>query len=225
MTLDLETLQEKLEYRFADPALAQRALTHRSAQKQNNERLEFLGDAVLGLVAAEILLQKYPEADEGELSRVRASIVNKDVLANVARDLNLGPLLRLGSGEVKSGGRDRESILADSVEALIAAIYLDSGLEPCRVFISKWIAAQHLEAEGIKPKDFKTQLQEILQSQQLALPEYEVVDTTGAEHSQVFHVSCRVVLLEEAQQGSGRSKRAAEQDAAERVLREIREGQ
>ncbi|MCF7991969.1 MAG: ribonuclease III [Thiohalocapsa sp.] len=199
--------------------LLSQALTHRSAGPVNNERLEFLGDALLGLVIAEALWQRFPDADEGELSRRRASLVNKESLALVARELRLGDYLRLGSGELRTGGHTRDSILADAFEAVIGAVYLDLGFETgketvLRIFEGMLGRAAREQAE----KDPKTRLQELLQSRRRPLPEYDVVEITGQQHAQRFLVECRIEGDQRVVRGEGTSRRRAEQDAAERML-------
>lgn len=222
MVKQLEKLQQTLAYQFSDLDLAQQALTHRSANKPHNERLEFLGDALLGFIIAEALYELHPEASEGELSRMRANIVNKSALAEIAREIELGEFLQLGTGELKSGGMQRDSILADTVEALTAAIYLDGGLAACKSFV-KTINERNLffKENSSKQKDCKTRLQELLQAQGKDLPHYEVVKVSGAAHEQVFHVACKLDVLSEKQIGSGSSKRDAEQRAAEKILNSI----
>lgn len=206
-----------LGHRFADAALLERALTHRSAAHANNERLEFLGDALLNLLVAELIYETHPRASEGEMTRLRAALVNGAALAGMARSHRLGDRLHLGPGELKSGGYRRDSILADAFEAVIAAIYLDSGWAACRELVRTQFAA--LVAEGARtPKDAKTRLQELLQARGLPLPVYELVDTRGEEHARVFDVTCRVESLDEVFAGSASSRRAAEQMAAERAL-------
>lgn len=222
MVKHLKSLQASLAYQFSDPELAQLALTHRSANASHNERLEFLGDSLLGFITAELLFENNPEATEGELSRMRASLVSKPALAAVARKLGLGEFLLLGSGEKNSGGSDRDSILADAVEALIAAIYLDGGMEPCKAFVAE-ISGSKL-AKGVaaaKRKDAKTRLQELVQARGESLPNYEVVEISGAAHEQVFHVSCQLESMRVDAEGSGPSKRLAEQQAAKNVLDSI----
>lgn len=220
----LSAFQRALAYQFIDPALLNLALTHRSAGKVHNQRLEFLGDAALGLVMAELLFQFYPEAPEGELSQLRASLVNRHSLAEIARNLDLGTLLTLGLGEQKSGGRQRDSILSDALEAVLGAIYLDGGIDACRHSI------QHVFADRLEPdshakihhaKDAKTRLQEIMQAQSVDLPEYDVIDIKGDEHNQVFFVRCRTALTNGNFHGSGRSRRDAEQQAALAALGEL----
>lgn len=216
-------LLKRLGYRFRDASLLDSALTHRSAGGLNNERLEFLGDAVLGLVIAEDLYKRYPEASEGELSRLRASLVRKQTLAELARDLELGECLRLGSGELKSGGYRRDSILADALEAIFGAVYLDSGFAGC----AQLIQALYSERLGALPdepmalKDPKTLLQEHLQGQHLELPEYSVISIRGDAHQQVFEVECRVPALDQSTRGNGSSRRRAEQQAAQAMLESL----
>lgn len=215
-----QALLRRLDYRFADPTLLDSALTHRSAGGSNNERLEFLGDAVLGLVIAEALYRRYPEASEGELSRLRASLVRKQTLAELARDLDLGEYLRLGSGELKSGGYRRDSILADALEAIFGAVYLDSGFAACESLIRALYAERfaRLPAEAVAVKDAKTRLQEHLQGRHLERPDYAVVSISGDAHAQVFDVECRVAGLDRSARGTGSSRRRAEQQAAQRML-------
>ena len=215
-----DALLKKLSYRFRDPALLDSALTHRSAGGLNNERLEFLGDAVLGLVIAEDLYKRYPDAREGQLSRLRASLVRKQTLAELARGLDLGEYLRLGSGELKSGGYRRDSILADALEAIFGAVYLDSGFAACAALIQGLYADRlgALPDEPVAIKDPKTLLQEHLQGRRLELPEYSVVAIRGTAHNQVFDVECRVEAIDRSARGSGSSRRRAEQQAAQHML-------
>lgn len=219
MAAELELLQQRLRYRFTNPGLALQAITHRSADRLHNERLEFLGDSVLGHIVARELYSRYPQAAEGDLSRMRASLVNRETLAELARELELGTLLRLGAGERKSGGKRRASILADALEALLAAVLLDSDLESTRELVLRLYGdrLRQLEA-GQRGKDSKTALQEMLQARSLPLPEYTVLDISGEAHDQTFTVTCKVAMLESAVEGSGKSKRLAEQDAAQRTL-------
>jgi ribonuclease III len=223
MVNKLDKLQQTLAYQFSNPKLAQLALTHRSATASHNERLEFLGDSLLGFIIAEVLYELHPEATEGELSRMRASMVKKSALAKIARNLQLGDYLQLGSGELNSGGSERDSILADSVEALIAAIFLDGGMQACKSFV-KSINASMLSTKAVrgKQKDAKTQLQEFLQAQGAALPDYEVLEIGGVAHDQVFHVSCKLESRGQSAKGSGSSKREAEQQAAQKLLDAIK---
>lgn len=215
-----DALLGRLGYRFADPVLLISALTHRSAGGVNNERLEFLGDAVLGLVIAEALYKRYPDASEGELSRLRASLVRKQTLAELARDLELGDCLRLGSGELKSGGYRRDSILADALEAVFGAVYLDGGFAACAALIHALYAERlsQLPERPLALKDPKTRLQEHMQGRHLGLPEYHVLSVDGDAHAQVFQVECRVERLGEATVGYGSSRRRAEQQAALQML-------
>lgn len=215
----------KLRHRFRDPAWAELALTHRSAGKPNNERLEFLGDALLGAIIAELLYEVHPKASEGELSRLRAQLVNGQTLAVVARELDLGDGLKLGPGELKSGGFRRDSILADAFEALVAAVYLDGGFDACRDTV-RGLFNERIVALRRSSKDAKTRLQEWLQAKGLPLPQYELVASHGEDHAKTFDVSCTIVeplsLTAAARAGN---RRAAEQDAAESVLSQLLEQQ
>jgi len=209
----------RLGYCFRDPALLDVALTHRSAGRANYERLEFLGDSVLNFVVALLAYREYPASDEGELSRYRAALVSSHSLAALAAELGLGEQLRLGGGELKSGGFRRGSILADSLEAIFGAIYLDGGLEAVSTVIEQRLEArlrQLPSAEALK--DPKTRLQEQLQGRGLALPAYELVEVGGEPHEQWFVASCEVPALGLCERGRGSSRRRAEQEAAERVL-------
>jgi len=207
-----------LDYRFRDPALAELALTHRSVGRPNNERLEFFGDALLGMLVAEMLYTVHPNASEGELSRLRAQLVNGQALAVMARALELGEGLKLGPGELKSGGFRRDSILADAFEATIAAVYLDGGFEACRQVVRGLFEARIHELKR-SSKDAKTRLQEWLQARALPLPHYELVASHGEDHAKVFEVSCSVDEPEPCTaRAEGGSRRGAEQDAAEDVL-------
>ena len=216
---DRKKLEAQLGYTFRDPDSLTQALTHRSAGKSHNERLEFLGDAILDMVIAELLFDRYPEATEGMLSRMRANLVNRDVLADVAASLELGNSLNLGTGERKSGGKRRASILADAVEALLAAIYLESDLGTVREVVEK-LFDTHLDSrDTARPrKDSKTRLQELMQSRGMPLPDYSVKQVSGEAHDQTFTVECAVVALAAPLTGTGKSKRMAEQSAARRVL-------
>ncbi len=217
MNPSTERLCRALGYAFRDPRLLAEALTHRSASGSNNERLEFLGDAALNCVIAAELFHAYPRASEGELSRLRASLVKQDALAGLARRLALGDYLRLGSGELKSGGFRRDSILADALEAIFGAVYLDSDWETCRHLILTLYRdglAQLPAAEALK--DPKTRLQEYQQARQRALPVYHVVAVTGAAHAQCFKVECSIDELRTSAVGA--SRRKAEQEAARRAL-------
>lgn len=205
----------KLGYDFADPSLCELAMTHRSCGKRNNERLEFLGDSILNFVIADDLYERFPQAREGELSRLRAGQVKGETLAEIARELGFGDYLRLGSGELKSGGFRRDSILADSVEAVIGAIYLDSDMDTVRGFILGWYQAR-LDKINLKlsQKDSKTRLQEFLQSRRIPLPQYELINVEGEAHDQTFYILCHVEMLEQPTKGTGSSRRQAEQEAA-----------
>lgn len=211
----------ELAYRFHDPALAQLALTHRSFGRPNNERLEFLGDALLGAIVAEMLYEAHPRASEGELSRLRAQLVNGQALAVLARELELGDELKLGPGELKSGGFRRDSILADAFEALVAAVYLDAGFEACREVV-RGLFQQRIDDLPRSSKDAKTRLQEWLQGRGLPLPRYELIASHGDDHAKVFEVSCAIDGPEPLRtEASGPSRRAAEQDAADAVLAQL----
>ena len=210
-------------YRFRDPGLATLALTHRSAGKPNNERMEFLGDALLGALVAELLFEAHPNASEGELSRLRAQLVNGQALAVIGRELELGDDLKLGPGELKSGGFRRDSILADAFEALVAAVYFDDGYDACRQVVRRLFTPRVAEIKR-SSKDAKTRLQEWLQGKGLPLPIYELTDSYGEDHAKIFDVSCTIDEPEPIRvEGRGGSRRAAEQDAAETVLRRLLE--
>ena len=220
MTRSQELLQKALGYTFAEPQLLQQALTHRSAGSRNNERLEFLGDAILGCVIAEELYERYPRAREGELSRLRATLVRRESLAEIAQELELGRYLNLGSGERKSGGYRRDSILSDALEALFGAIYLDTGFRSTRSCILALFAIKLESLSGAASlKDAKTRLQEYLQALRKPLPEYIVTEVSGEAHAQSFRVDCVVRDIDvEPTQGAGSSRRQAEQEAAEKML-------
>jgi ribonuclease-3 len=199
--------------------LLEQALTHRSIGSSNNERLEYLGDSILGFVIADIIYQKFPTASEGELTRLRASLVKGEKLAEISREIELQEKVKLGTGELKSGGWRRDSILANTLEALIGAIYLDSDIESCRNFILK-LYKTHLD--NVNPadikKDAKTQLQEHLQSRKQNVPDYKVISETGSSHQPEFTVSCKIDLFDEAVTATGKSKRKAEQAVAKQVI-------
>jgi len=204
---------------FSEPRLLRQALRHRSAGAPHNERMEFLGDALVNLIVAEALHARWPKADEGALTRARAALVRESSLAAIARELKLGDALELGPGEMKTGGHRRESILADALEAVVAAIHLDSGFEACRAVVLPWFEpAMDALAAGKVEKDPKTRLQEWLQARQFGRPEYVLVDTRGDEHERIFVVRCRLVEPESSAEGEGLSMRAAEQSAAAAVL-------
>jgi len=205
---------------FRDAALFTQALTHRSAGSPHNERLEFLGDALVNQFVAEVLYLRWPKADEGALTRARAELVRESALAGIARELHLGERLVLGPGEMKTGGHRRDSILADAVEALVAAIYLDAGFEACRAAVLPWFEAMlaALPPPHKLGKDAKTRLQEWLQARQHALPSYALVEERGDDHARVFRVSCTLAEPAMRSEGEGSSRRAAEQQAADAVL-------
>ena len=219
MKPDIDKLCGQLGYRFTDAQLIAQALTHRSVGGVNNERLEYLGDAVLGFVVAEALYRNFPDASEGQLSRLRSSLVKRDTLAKIAREFDLGNYLNLGLGELRSGGHKRASILADGFEAVLAAIYLDGEYVAVREVIlrifSPYIQSLNLEDHQ---KDPKTCLQELLQAQKLSLPSYQITEISGDPHQQTFHVLCSIAELQQEVQGTGSSRRKAEQDAAARLL-------
>lgn len=212
-------LDRTLQYRFDDPSLFSQALTHRSANGCNNERLEFLGDAVLDFVISEALFQLRPEADEGDLSRLRSSLVKDSSLAGIASSIGLGEHLLLGSGERKTGGHRRESILADALEAIFGAIYLDAGFAAAKRVVERVFAERLADLPDARDlRDPKTRLQEWLQARQLALPQYELRKVTGEDHKQFFEVSCTVAELSQTTEGSASSRRKAEQKAARQML-------
>jgi ribonuclease-3 len=215
----LQALQARLQHRFADPALLQRALTHRSFSADHNERLEFLGDSVLGLGVAHMLYQALGSGAEGDLSRLRAQLVRQDSLHRLALDLGLPALLRLGEGEMRSGGERRPSILADALEAIIGAVYLDGGHAVADALVRRLFEQVEISpAMSAAAKDAKTALQEWLQGRKMALPAYEVMRVLGAAHRQTFEVRCRVAEKGLEALGQGASRRAAEQAAATAML-------
>jgi ribonuclease-3 len=210
---------ESFGHAFREPMLLRQALRHRSAGAPHNERMEFLGDALVNLIIAEALHARWPKADEGALTRARAALVRESSLAAIARDLRLGDALELGPGELKTGGHRRDSILADALEAVVAAIHLDAGFEACRALVLSWFESS-IDAlvVGKVEKDPKTRLQEWLQARQFGRPEYLLVDTRGDDHERVFVVRCRLAEPEASAEGEGNSMRAAEQSAAAAVL-------
>jgi ribonuclease-3 len=213
--MDVGGLPGVLGYAFKQPALLRQALTHRSFGAANNERLEFLGDSVLNCAIASSLFRLYPQLSEGELSRLRAHLVKEQTLAEIARRRELGKHLVLGEGEIRSGGADRPSILADTLEALIGAVFLDGGFEAAEGVVSS-LYSGHFDNLDPKTlgKDPKTLLQEYLQSRRLGLPQYNIVSTTGEAHKQLFQVECLIPDLAVRSLGKGHSRRGAEQDAA-----------
>ncbi|MEZ5499231.1 MAG: ribonuclease III [Steroidobacteraceae bacterium] len=222
----LSWLQSQLNITPRDVAIYEQALTHRSASADNNERLEYLGDAVLSFLVAEELFAMHPHLDEGDLSRMRARLVSGAELAPVAAAIGIGEQLRLGSGEAANGGHRRESILADALEALIGAVYLDRGIDVARC-VTLRLLRERLDVlpDPDALKDAKTRLQEYLQSRGMPLPEYRLQATHGEPHEQVFHVCCAVRGLTDAGHGSGSSRRKAEQEAAQQVLDSLLEQQ
>jgi ribonuclease-3 len=224
LTKSPAALLKILGHDFNDPTLLEQALTHCSAGSTNNERLEFLGDAVLDCVISDELFQRYPQAREGELSRLRANLVRRDSLAAVAQGLDIGQYLRLGTGERRSGGHHRDSILSDALEALLGAIFLDGGYEACRSCILGLFSDALDNLSKIAAlKDAKTRLQEHLQAHHLALPEYRVIEVSGAAHDQFFKIECIVAECEPTL-GQGKSRRYAEQGAAEKMLSQLTGG-
>jgi ribonuclease-3 len=212
-------LSKKLGYTFQEPLLLVQALTHRSAKGDHNERLEFLGDSILGFVIAECLYDQFPKENEGDLTRMRSSLVKGVTLAEIARGFNLGEHLILGPGELKSGGHRRDSILEDAVEAIIGAVYIDSSMTTCKALILSWFEKR---LSNIKPgqeqKDPKTRLQEYLQGRKIPLPLYEVIHTSGQSHNQEFTVRCTTSEIDMEVVTNGTSRRKAEQAAADKVL-------
>ena len=213
--MDYPRFYQKIGYTFQSQALLDLALRHRSCGKSNNERIEFLGDSIVNFIIAEALYEKFPAAAEGDLSRIRSSLVSGEALAKLSKQFDLGDYLSLGVGELKSGGHKRPSILAGAVEAVIGAIFKDSNFETCRACVLQWYDSR---LEGLKLTDqfvdAKTQLQEHLQSLQLPLPKYEVTDTFGEAHNQTFIVECHASPLGEPVVAKGTSRRKAEQKAA-----------
>ena len=219
---DYSRLQQTLGYEFSNGDLLTLALAHRSVGSNNNERLEFLGDSIVNHVIAEALYQQFPGAREGELSRMRASLVKGDTLAELARELGLGQYLRLGPGEKKSGGHRRSSILADALEAVAGAILMDSDVDTCRACLLQWFASRLARLnDATAVKDAKTRLQEYLQGRRRPLPVYELLEVSGDDHRQLFRVACKVQKPVLMVQGTGNSRRKAEQAAAETALQEM----
>lgn len=214
-----------VDYRFRDPDLLETALTHRSASARHNERLEFLGDALLGFIIADVLHTRFPQADEGGLTRARAGLVNRDSLADIAREFGVGELLHLGDGEMKSGGWRRSSILANAIEAVTAAIYLDGGMDACRDAVLRWFETRLAAVDPDRaPKDAKTELQEFLQARRRNLPTYRTIAEDGPPHRRSFTVECLIdgcapIVAE------SHSRRSGEQDAARLALQKLRAGE
>ncbi len=215
----LDALQQRLGHVFAQPALLTRALTHRSFGSAHNERLEFLGDAVLNMAVSALLYQRFAGSDEGDLTRVRAHLVREDSLHRAALGLGLPQVLRLSEGEARGGGAQRASILADALEALIGAAFLDGGFDAAQQVVRR-LFGELIDSTEIDnwSKDAKTELQEWLQARRLAVPTYRIVATRGQAHAQTFEVECQVAPLGLAERGEGRSRRSAEQQAARRML-------
>lgn len=217
-------LERALGYRFKAPELLEQALTHRSAASTHNERLEFLGDAVFGLVAAELLFRRFPDLREGPLTRARATLVRRESLAELARGIDLGRHLVLGPGELKSGGRQRDSILADALEAVVGAVLLDGGTLASHACVERLLAKRVAEIDSVRPaKDPKTRLQEHLQGRGLELPAYTVAEITGSSHEQRFTVTCRIAGFDTVVVGEGDTRRRAEQAAAMKALELLEE--
>ena len=220
MTPQLLSLQQRLGRRFSEPDLLIRALTHRSFGADHNERLEFLGDAVLSLAVSSLLYERYAGSDEGDLTRVRAHLVREDSLHKLALALGLPEVLKMSDGEARGGGAQRPSILADAVEAVLGAAYMDAGYDAALAIVRRLLGETIAMAAsaGDFAKDAKTALQEWLQARRLAVPSYRIVATRGQAHAQTFEVECAVPALDVAELGEGRSRRAAEQEAARRLL-------
>ncbi|EJG1669115.1 ribonuclease III [Vibrio parahaemolyticus] len=225
MNSPIDNLERKLGYQFKDAGLINLALTHRSANSKHNERLEFLGDSILSFVIADDLYHRFPKVNEGDMSRMRATLVRGHTLAELGREFDLGDYLKLGPGELKSGGFRRDSILADAVEAIIGAIYLDSDIEKVRSIVLSWYNSR-LEAikPGVSQKDPKTRLQEFLQGRRKPLPVYTVTNIKGEAHNQEFTVECEVAGVDKPVIGKGTSRRKAEQAAAETALEQLTNG-
>lgn len=216
--MKLSDLEEQINYQFKDLQLLRKAVTHRSFGKPNNERLEFVGDGILDCVIALNLYELYPDLPEGQLSKMRAALVNQDSLVEIAEQINLGHYMYLGDGELKSGGRSRPSILADCLEALIAAIMLDSDFASSRAVIERLFYYPLREQQNGKTKDFKTLLQEYVQSKRLSLPRYQITAMTGPEHDTVFKIECAIDELNLRSWGEGKGKKQASQNAAQNLL-------
>ncbi len=219
----LQALQQRLGYQFAQPQLLRRALTHRSFGSEHNERLEFLGDAVLSLAISKLLYERLSDSDEGDLTRVRAHLVREDSLHRAALALGLPEVLRLSEGEARGGGALRPSILADAVEAIIGGVFLEGGYEPAHAVVARLFGEviQTTEADNWA-KDAKTELQEWLQARRVAVPAYRITATRGQAHAQTFEVECAVPSLKLIEHGEGRSRRVAEQEAARRMLEALK---
>ncbi len=215
----LTALQQRLGYRFTQPELLRRALTHRSFSAEHNERLEFLGDAVLSLAISGLLYERHAGSDEGDLTRVRAHLVREDSLHRVALGLGLPEVLRMSEGELRGGGAQRPSLLADALEAVLGAVFLDGGFAPAHGLVQQ-LFGEIIQATEVESwsKDAKTELQEWLQARKLPVPAYRITATRGQAHNQTFEVECAVAALGLAECGEGKSRRTAEQEAARRLL-------
>lgn len=224
MKPELLALQARLGHEFSQPALLERALTHRSYSSEHYERLEFLGDSVLSLAVSGLLYERLSRQPEGDLSRIRSNLVKQDTLHGLAQSLGLPALLRLGEGEVRSGGRERPSILADALEAIIGAVYLDAGFDAANALVCRLYQGVDLSpGQQVQSKDAKTALQEWLQGRKMSLPVYRVTATEGEAHRQTFAVACEIETGQQAQ-GRGASRRAAEQAAAAAMLQHLKKG-
>lgn len=223
MSASLAALQQRLQYTFADLSLLTQATTHRSFSADHNERLEFLGDSVLGLCVADLLYNRLRALPEGDLSRVRAGLVRQEALHPLAVNLGLPEVIRLGEGELRSGGQKRPSILADALEAVIGAVYLDGGFGAAQALVNRLYATLDINpAMAAMGKDPKTELQEWLQARRMKVPGYKVVATLGAAHKQTFEVDCEIPDLKLIARGQGGSRRAAEQAAATAMLQTLK---
>ena len=223
MSAGLAALQQRLQYQFSDPSLLERATTHRSFSADHNERLEFLGDSVLGVCVADLLYQRLSALPEGDLSRVRAGLVRQEALHPLAVQLGLPEVIRLGEGEMRSGGQKRPSILADALEAVIGATYLDGGFAAAQALVNRLYASLEINpAMAAMGKDPKTELQEWLQARRMKVPGYKVVATLGAAHKQTFEVECEISELNLMARGKGGSRRAGEQAAATSMLQTLK---
>lgn len=224
--IKLDKLQRDIGYQFADPQLLNTALTHRSFSAKHNERLEFLGDSILNFTIAEALFEQFPNAREGQLSRLRALMVKGETLAEIALEFNIGDCLNLGEGELKSGGFRRASILADAVEAIIGAIYFDASMDAVKALVIQWFSGRlkDIQLESTSAKDAKSILQEWLQGRKKDLPNYDVVKVEGELHDQAYTVSCSVAVTNTITQGTASNRKAAEKIAAEAMLQELKIG-
>lgn len=220
---DIGRFETRIDYIFNDQDLLRRALTHRSFQKQNNERLEFLGDSILGFIIAESLYHQFPRAPEGDLTKMRARLVRQSTLADLGRKLGINDFLILGEGELKSGGGERDSILSDALEAVFGAVYLDGGFRNAKTIVLKLFADKLIEINTEDLKDNKTRLQEMLQKKEKPLPVYDVLNQTGEAHDLTFEVKCEIEHPDSPFLAQGRSRRTAEQNAAELAIKALSE--